>query len=70
MIEKTIIDYIRDGINIELEKTFDKMKEDFIKDIDRRKNEICAGILMDVTKKIDIDSSRERTIFTIKEIKP
>jgi len=48
----------------ELEKEFDEL----IKDINKRKGEIIAGVLLNVKKEIDIQTVGEKLIFTIKEI--
>lgn len=64
-----ITQYIKDGIQKEVEKEFDIMKDRLIKDFESKKNEICAGILLSVMKTVDIQRFRDQVIFTIREIK-
>lgn len=68
-IDTIITNYIKDGIQKEVEKEFDIMKNRLIKDFEIKKNEICAGILLSVMKTIDIQRFEDRIIFTIREIK-
>ncbi len=65
----TIKKYIEDGIQIEVEKEFDILKEKLLKDLETKKNEICAGILLNVMKMIDIQQFQDKVVFTIREIK-
>ncbi|MFA5397978.1 MAG: hypothetical protein WC346_18345 [Methanogenium sp.] len=67
-IEK-IKTYIEQGIKQEVEKEFDALKDKLIKDLEMKKNEICAGILLNIMKTIDIQNLNDRVIFTIREIK-
>lgn len=61
--------YIEDGIQNEVEKEFDILKDNLIIELERKKNEICAGILLNVMKTVDIQQMQDRIVFTIREIK-
>lgn len=67
--QQAIVQYIHEGIQRQIEREFEIRKDEMIKDLNTRKNEICAGILMDIVKTIDIQSNLDRTVVTIREIK-
>jgi hypothetical protein len=48
----------------EVNKKFDLM----MKELNSRKNEIVAGILLNIKKEVDIDNFGDKVTFTIKEI--
>lgn len=64
-ISKELLSSINQVLEIEMEKEFDKA----IKNLNERKREIVAGVLLNVMKTVDMQTIGERTIFTIKEIK-
>lgn len=65
---KSIVDYIRKAITEDIEQQFDLIRDKMLADLNRRKNEIVAGVLLSVEKQIDIQNGRDTTIITIREI--
>lgn len=57
------------AIQMEIELMFEKAKEDFIKNLDKEKDTLVAGVLINMKKTMDIQTSDNRIIFTIREIK-
>jgi len=53
-----------DVLTEEVNKKFDLM----MKELNSRKNEIVAGILLNIKKEVDIDNFGDKVTFTIKEI--
>lgn len=63
-----IAEYIKVGIQAKVIETFENLKIEFLKDLDSRKNTICAGILIDITKQIDFVTQQDRTVITIRNL--
>ena len=63
-ITNEIAEAINNKLTEEIEKEFDK----HIKELEERKNEIVAGILLNIKKTVSIDTMRENITFTIREI--
>jgi len=63
-----ITNFISAAIKKEVERRFDEIKDEFIKEIDREKDKICAGILLNVMGTINVDSMRNQVTITIKKI--
>jgi hypothetical protein len=64
-----LLEYVKRGLQTEVEKEFNRLKENLIKELDSRKNQICAGILLDVMKNVEMNRMGENVTFTIREIK-
>lgn len=60
--------YLIAGIEDQVSKEFDVIKEQFIENLNARKREICAGIILGLSKQIDVTSNQERVMITIREI--
>lgn len=63
-----IVDAIKSAIKRNVEAEFEEKKKQLIRDLDLRKDEICAGILIDVMRTVDIQSFNDRVIVTIRKI--
>lgn len=65
-------DYIKEivkrGIQFEINAEFERQKEEMIKNLDRRKDEIISGILLGVMKSVQINSVGETTTFVIRKL--
>ena len=57
--------YIEAGLKEEVEKQFDEQ----MKVLNSRKNEVCAGILLNVMQMVEFKQLGDRIIFEIREIK-
>lgn len=57
------------AIQMEIELMFEKTKEDFIKNLDKEKDTLIAGILVNMKKSMDVQTMDNRIVFTIREIK-
>jgi len=64
-IEEDLSNLIDKRLKQEVEKEFDR----HIKELNERKNEIIAGILLNIKKQISIQTLNSNVIFTIKELK-
>lgn len=62
--------YISRGIELELKDKFDLVLEKLTKDLNTQKNEICAGILLNVMKMVSAQQMGETMVFTVREITP
>lgn len=59
---------ISNALQKNVEAEFDKKKEEMIKALDLRKDEICAGIMIDLMKTVDIGVFGDHVTITIKKI--
>ena len=64
-ITKELSNAIDKALEVELGKEFDEAIERF----NKRKNEIVSGVLLRVSKSVDIRTMRESLQITIREIK-
>lgn len=64
-MEKLLKNYIEKGLEEEVGRMFDIK----IEELNRKKSEICAGILLNVMKSVDMQRLGESVVFTIREIK-
>lgn len=61
-----ILTGIKEGIKRAAEKEYDKAKKQMIKNLDREKGKIIAGIIINIMKTTDFQDFRDRIIFTIR----
>lgn len=61
---------IKKALQSEVEREFDALKKNLVEDLERRKNEICAGIMIGLMKTVEFEVARDRVTIVIKEIKP
>ena len=62
-IENAINDRMRKESNI----IFDKKKEEMIKELGEKKDEIISGVLLNLQKQISCDQRRDELIITIRK---
>ena len=68
-IQVNITDELYAIVNNVLQREIEAEFDSHIKELQEKKNQIIAGILLNVKKTIDIDVAKDRVIFTIREIK-
>jgi len=66
--EKTLLESIKAAIEKELDAEYDNIRKEFLEKLEKRKNEIIAGMLVNLTKNINVQSINENLIVTIKEV--
>lgn len=59
---------VKEAMQVHVEKEFDLMKSKMLNDLESRKNEICAGIMIDLTKSVDFERMGHTVTIRIKEI--
>ena len=64
-ITKTIEEAIKKGVEEEVKKEFDLS----IEYLNKRKNQICAGIVLNIMKTVNMQTLGEKMTIEIKEIK-
>ena len=64
-----LIDLLSKAISDNIQKDVEKEFDNKIKELEKTKNEIVAGVLLNVMKMVDIEQFGEKIIFTIREIK-
>lgn len=64
-----IMEQVIDVVKKELERAMSKEFDLAIEEFNRKKREIIAGILIGVMKTVEIETLKDRIIFTIREIK-
>lgn len=57
------------AVNKQLENELDKHFEEHIKQLNEKKNEIIAGVLLNIMGKVEMSKIGENYTFTIKELK-
>lgn len=63
--EDQVLELIKDSIKDEVEKEFDSLMEE----LNNRKNVICGGIVMKITKQMKLDTCNELITIDLKEIR-
>lgn len=64
-LNKEIAKAIESGIFREAERIYDKQKEEAMKEFDRRKDEVLAGITLNIMKMIDMQYLGDRIVITL-----
>lgn len=63
-----ITNAIRDQVAREVAADFEALKNKMIEDLDRRKDEICSGVVLNVMKYVQMQTINENLVITIKKI--
>lgn len=59
--------YVDIGLRNAMDEEFERHKNDLVATLDRRKDEIISGIILNVKKMVDIESRSDRIVFTIRK---
>ena len=59
---------VQNGIKVEVGKAFEEHKKQMLEKLDKDKDAIIAGILIDVMKLVEIESMGNKIVFTIRKI--
>lgn len=65
---KMVQDSIKGAIQKHVEVEFEAFKVKLIADLESRKNEICAGIMLDLTKSVEFERMGQTVTIRIREI--
>jgi hypothetical protein len=66
-----LLDAIKQTVKKEAERLYEEQKQVLIKEFDRRKDEIVAGIVLHVQKYVQMERMQENLVITIrKDITP
>lgn len=65
LLNKEIVKALENGIKAEAERIYDRQKQEAIKEFDRRKDEVLAGITLHIMKMMDIQWHGDRIIITL-----
>lgn len=65
-LSREIITALENGIKAEAEKIYEKQKEEAMKEFDRRKNEVLAGITLHIMKMMDMQFYGDRMVITLR----
>lgn len=62
---------IKEAITRDTEALFEEKKKQLIQEIDLRKSEVCAGVVLNVMKHVQMETRMDNLIITIrKDLKP
>lgn len=63
-----LVQFIQNGIEYEVKEKFEEIKKAFIEKLDKDKDQVCAGIALNVMGMVDISRSGQNVMITIKKI--
>lgn len=63
-----IVDGIKNGVQREVERAFDEHMKQLIKELERDKDTICAGIVLNIMKYVQMQTMQENVVITIRKI--
>lgn len=67
-IGKILMDKVQETVEKEVEVIFEEKKQEMIAEMEKRKNEVVAGIVIGLMKHVSMDVYKDQITLTIKEI--
>ena len=61
-------DAVRDAMDREVKSRYETLKNEFIEQLDRDKDQICAGILLTLEKHVTFKTMGQELVITIRKI--
>ena len=66
-LEPIIDNAIKRNLTEEVSKIFEENKKTMIRELEKKKNEIVAGTVLEISKNISLESFKEELIITIRK---
>lgn len=62
------LEALHKGIEMVAEEEFERAKEDMVKRLEARKDEVVAGITINLMETVDINTMKDRLVITVRSV--
>jgi hypothetical protein len=65
LMQSALMQSIKRAVQEEIELEYERLKKEVVERLDRRKDEVVAGVLISVMKTVQVNTMDDKIVFTI-----